>query len=154
MSHRGLALLGVGQGKGEEAASEAMEDAINSPLLEDMSIDGAMGVLVHFYIHPDYPMLQISEAMNIVFDSADEDSDVIFGTTTDPSIPLDSVKITIVATGFEKGELEKFDDTPVKQTTAEFIRPTLGLGRVSGSDLSDYSLENLETPSYIRNQMD
>ena len=101
MSHRGLALMGAGYAVGPNAAYDAAKAAIESPLLDNISIDGAMGVLVHFDIHPDYPIMEIGEAMNIVEESADEDASVIFGTTTNPNMEIDEVRITIVATGFE-----------------------------------------------------
>jgi len=101
MSHRGLALMGVGESNGNSAAYDAAKTAIESPLLDNLSIDGAMGILVHFHIHPDYPLAEISEAMDIVEENADEDANIIFGTTTSENIPLDQVKLTIIATGFE-----------------------------------------------------
>jgi len=101
MSHRGMALMGVGESSGEGAASEAVKSAIESPLLDNMSINGALGVLIHFHIPSACPLSDISEAMGVVYDSADEDADVIFGTTTDDTMADDSVKVTIVATGFE-----------------------------------------------------
>jgi cell division protein FtsZ len=101
MSHRGLALMGVGESQGSSAAYDAAKTAIESPLLDNLSIDGAMGILVHFHIHPDYPLAEISEAMDIVEENADEDANIIFGTTTSEEFPLDEVKLTIIATGFE-----------------------------------------------------
>ncbi|MBD3794149.1 MAG: cell division protein FtsZ, partial [Campylobacterales bacterium] len=101
MSHRGLALMGVGESQGNSAAYDAAKAAIESPLLDNLSIDGAMGILVHFHIHPDYPLAEISEAMDIVEENADEDANIIFGTTTSEDIPLDHVRLTIIATGFE-----------------------------------------------------
>lgn len=101
MSHRGLALMGVGEAQGAKAASEALQDAIESPLFDSMTIDGAMGVLVHFYIHPNYPLADISEAMEKIEVSVHEDAQVIFGTTTDENLDATLVKVTIVATGFE-----------------------------------------------------
>ncbi len=86
---------------GKNAAYDAAKSAIESPLLDNISIDGAMGVLVHFDIHPDYPIMEISEAMNIIEESADENASVIFGTTTNANMAIDEVRITIVATGFE-----------------------------------------------------
>ena len=77
MSHRGLALMGAGYSTGTNAAYDAAKAAIESPLLDNISIDGAMGVLVHFDIHPDYPIMEIGEAMSIVEESADEDASVI-----------------------------------------------------------------------------
>ncbi len=101
MGHRGLALMGIGESKGNSAAYDAAQQAIQSPLLDNLSINGAMGVLVHFYIHPDYPLSGISEAMAIIEDNADEDAHIMFGTTTDESMATDEVKLTIIATGFE-----------------------------------------------------
>jgi cell division protein FtsZ len=102
MSHRGMALMGMGEAEGEKSAFEAIKKAIESPLLDDLSIHGAMGVLVHFNIHPDYSLIEITDAMSIVHEAAHEDADIIMGTTTDPELPEDVVKITIIATGFEK----------------------------------------------------
>jgi cell division protein FtsZ len=102
MGHKGLALMGVGESQGTKAATEALQTAIESPLFDNMKIDGAMGVLVHFYIHPNYPLQDISDAMEHIEDNVDEDAQVIFGTTTDESLDQNTVKVTIVATGFEK----------------------------------------------------
>ena len=101
MSHKGLALMGVGSSIGDCAAEKAAKVAIESPLLDDLAIDGAMGILVHFYIHPDYPLTEISSAMITIEENADEDANIIFGTTTNSDCGEDEVKITIVATGFE-----------------------------------------------------
>ncbi|WP_201353004.1 cell division protein FtsZ [Hydrogenimonas urashimensis] len=164
MSHRGLALMGVGEASGQSAAYEAIKNAIESPLLDSMDIKGAMGVLVHFHIHPDYPILEISEAMSIVEDNADEDAHVIFGTTTDESLSVDEVKITIVATGFESAEghakeEEKKAETKKQQITlmqpeenAEAAIPvsTPRVKVVGGYDNEDI----LDIPTWMRNQMD
>lgn len=102
MGHKGLALMGVGESQGTKAATEALQTAIESPLFDNMKIDGAMGVLIHFYIHPNYPLQDISDAMEHIEDNVDEDAQVIFGTTTDENLDQNTVKVTIVATGFEK----------------------------------------------------
>jgi cell division protein FtsZ len=102
MSYQGLALMGVGEEKGESAAFNAIKKAIESPLLDNISIDGAMGVLVHFTMHENYPLDEIYEGMNIIEEKADNNADIIFGTTTDNSLEPDEIKVTIVATGFEK----------------------------------------------------
>lgn len=121
MGHKGLALMGVGESQGAKAASEALQAAIESPLFDNMTIDGAMGVLVHFYIHPNYPLQDISEAMEHIEDSVDEDAQVIFGTTTDESIDQNTVKVTIVATGFERDLNEEPYHTP---TTSSVTKET------------------------------
>lgn len=150
MSHKGMALMGVGEHEGENAAYEAIKAAIESPLLDNVSINGAMGVLVHFHMHPNFPMIETSEAMIVVQESAHEDADVIFGTSTDDTLPENYVKITIIATGFEKdlnsgSNNENFvNETPSPVTK---IRPRL----VVGGDLDG---SHLDIPSYMRQQQD
>ncbi len=152
MSHRGMALLGVGEYEGEDAAVEAMKNAIESPLLDDMSIDGALGVLVHFHIHPKCPLAQISEAMGIVYDNADEDAHVIFGTTTDDNMPENKVKITIVATGFES-EKEKQEELKIVNSIEEMRKERIAkLKKVSGG--YEQQEDILDIPTFMRQQMD
>jgi len=165
MSHRGLALMGVGESKGNSAAYDAAKTAIESPLLDNLSIDGAMGILVHFHIHPDYPLAEISEAMDIVEENADEDANIIFGTTTSEDIPLDEVKLTIIATGFEDpSDINIMNDAPEETTinnnVAKLRQPFQGslLGQenmkkvVGGYNSS--SENDLDTPTFLRKQMD
>lgn len=153
MSHRGMALMGVGESSGEGAASEAVKSAIESPLLDNMSINGALGVLIHFHIPPACSLADISEAMSIVYDSADEDADVIFGTTTDDGMADDCVKVTIVATGFEN-KIEKTKELKLLSEEHEAIKKEriTRLKKVSGGyeGQEDY----LDIPTYIRHQMD
>ncbi len=152
MSHRGMALLGVGEFEGEDAAVEAMKNAIESPLLDNMSINGALGVLVHFNIHPNCPLSQISDAMGIIYDNADEDAHVIFGTTTDENMPENKVKITIVATGFES-EKEKQESLNLVDPINEARKKRIAeLRKVSGGYEGQEDL--LDIPTFMRNQMD
>lgn len=152
MSHRGMALMGVGEHQGENAAYEAIKAAIESPLLDNMSINGAMGVLVHFNMHPDFPMMELAEAMDVVHESADVEAEVIFGTSTDSTFPVDYVRITLVATGFEhdlnqspeNNENFENEDAPQPQVVQ---RPRL----VVGGDLSE---DYLDVPTYMRQQKD
>ncbi|MEA3418571.1 MAG: cell division protein FtsZ [Campylobacterota bacterium] len=158
MNHRGLALMGVGYSAGNNAAYDAAKAAIESPLLDNISIDGAMGVLVHFDIHPDYPILEISEAMNIVEENADEDANVIFGTTTNPDMGIDEVKITIIATGFDEMNASvepsqsKKTEAPTLINTATPLPPR-GVRKVVGADYGDHE-DILDVPTFLRKQMD
>ena len=148
MNHKGMALMGVGEHEGDNAAYEAIKSAIESPLLDNMSINGAMGVLVHFKMHPDFPTMEIYEAMNVVNDSADDEADIIFGTSCDDTLAENYVKITIVATGFEK-ELTNNEDfvSDMPAPPRAKVRPRL----VVGGDLdADY----LDIPAYMRQQQD
>ncbi len=164
MSHRGLALMGVGESTGNSAAYDAAKTAIESPLLDNLSIDGAMGILVHFHIHPDYPLAEIAEAMDIVEENADEDANIIFGTTTSEDIPLDEVKLTIIATGFEDPsdvhEIPQPKETTISNHTKTLRKP-LGNSSVNTKTIKkvvggyDSSTEDyLDTPTFLRKQMD
>ena len=148
MSHKGMALMGVGEYEGDNAAYEAIKAAIESPLLDNMSINGAMGVLVHFSVHPNLPIFEMSEAMEVVNERAHEDASVIFGTSTDESLSEEYVKITIVATGFEK---EVTNDTEyvgdAKPMPRAVVRPRLVVG-------GDYDSDYLDIPAYMRQQQD
>ena len=150
MHHKGVALMGVGEHEGDNAAYEAVKAAIESPLLDNMSINGAMGVLVHFSINPNFGLMEIQEAMNVIHESADDDADIIFGTTTDDNIPENYVKITIIAIGFEKKlstHSNNDDFVNSKPTTVTKIRPRLVVG---GELNGDY----LDIPAYMRQQQD
>ncbi|GAB4204889.1 MAG: cell division protein FtsZ [Sandaracinaceae bacterium] len=99
MQSQGRALMGTGYGKGERRALDAVEMAINSPLLDDISIDGAMGILLNFTAGPDVRLKEINEAASLVHQAAHEDANIIFGLLTDPDMG-DVVKVTAIATGF------------------------------------------------------
>ena len=159
MSHKGLALMGVGHAVGQNAAYDAATEAISSPLLGDISIDGARGILVHFKTHPDYSIIQISEAMNTIEEYADEDASVIFGTTTDESIAEDEVYITVVATGFEEeAVVASSNGTEAKVATAakpantqeQPVRRTANIIKVVGGENEAY----YDTPTFLRKQRD
>jgi len=159
MSHRGLALMGTGKSCGKDAAYDAAKVAIESPLLENISIDGAMGLLVHFYIHPNYPIMEVSNAMQMIEENADKEANVIFGTTTDDSLEEDEVKITVIATGFE----DKAESTTSKTTSTQTLinngKPGINTirnngKRVVGSGYSDDDEDIYQVPTFIRKQMD
>lgn len=99
MSNRGMALMGTGRARGERRALEAAQAAISSPLLDDVSIEGATGILINFTGGTDLRMSEIEEAASLVEDAAHEDVNLIFGTVIDESMQ-DEIKITVIATGF------------------------------------------------------
>ncbi len=103
MTNRGRALMGTGYGNGDRRAVEAAEMAINSPLLEDVAIDGARGILINITGGPDLTMHEVSEAVSMIEDSSDEDAHIIFGFVTLDE-PCEEVKITVIATGFNAAE--------------------------------------------------
>ncbi|MEJ7711644.1 MAG: cell division protein FtsZ [Pyrinomonadaceae bacterium] len=101
MAGMGLALMGVGRARGEHRALEATQQAISSPLLEEATIQGAKGVLINITGGPDLTLFEVNEASSIIRESADEDANIIFGAVIDENL-LDEMKITVIATGFDK----------------------------------------------------
>ena len=99
MENTGPSLMGIGKASGENRATEAAKQAINSPLLE-LSIDGAKGVLFNVCGGADLTMMEINEAADIITESIDPDAKVIFGAITDENLKKGEVKVTVIATGF------------------------------------------------------
>jgi len=102
MASNGRALMGTGIAKGDRRALEAAEMAVNSPLLDEVSVQGATGILINFTAGPDIKLREINEAAGLVQQAAHEEAEIIFGVVTDSSLS-DTVKVTVIATGFEKG---------------------------------------------------
>jgi cell division protein FtsZ len=115
MADAGTALMGIGVASGENRASEAARDAINSPLL-DVSINGARGVLFAIAGGEDLMMHEIQEAAKIITESVDTNAKVIFGTIMDEKIRKGEIKITVIASGFPSSErahrIEKKQSAP------------------------------------------
>ncbi|MEX0799265.1 MAG: cell division protein FtsZ [Bacteriovoracaceae bacterium] len=98
MSNKGLALMGTGIAEGPDRAVKAATNAISSPLLEDITIDGATGIIVNITGNETLSMHEANEAMTLIMEAADEDAEIIFGTVIDEEMG-DEVKITVIATG-------------------------------------------------------
>lgn len=100
MSGMGMAVMGTGIAKGENRAIEAANKAISSPLLEEASIEGARGILINITGGEDMTLYEVSEAAEIVHNHAHPEAQIIFGTVIDKKM-ADSIKITVIATGFD-----------------------------------------------------
>jgi cell division protein FtsZ len=100
MAGMGRALMGTGVGSGKRRATEAAETAISSPLLEDVSIEGATGILINITGGPDLTLHEVNEASSLIQQAAHEDANIIFGSVIDPNLS-DEVRITVIATGFD-----------------------------------------------------
>jgi cell division protein FtsZ len=111
MNANGRALMGTGCAKGEGRARLAAEQAIRSPLLDDISVHGATGVLINVVGGPDMKMKEIQEAASLVQEQAHEDANIIFGASIDESMG-DALKITVIATGFDAAEPEITVESP------------------------------------------
>lgn len=103
--HRGRALMGTACAKGEGRARHASEQAVASPLLDDISVDGATGVLINIVGGPDMSMREIEEAASYVHEMAHEEADIIFGAAVDEEME-EMMKVTVIATGFDRAEQE------------------------------------------------
>jgi cell division protein FtsZ len=99
MSDKGLALMGTGRARGDKRALAAMQQAIASPLLEDVTIDGATGLLINITGGRDMTLQEVNEALTLVHDAADPEAEIIFGSLIDETVS-EEIKITIIATGF------------------------------------------------------
>src|SRR6058998_2667783 len=99
MSEMGMAMMGAAIAQGENRAVEAAQKAISSPLLEDVSIQGARGVLINITGGPDLTLHEVNEAATMIQEEAHEDANIIFGAVIDDAI-VDEIRITVIATGF------------------------------------------------------
>ncbi len=98
MSNKGLALMGTGSSSGEKRAIKAASDAISSPLLEDISINGATGIIINITGNENLTMHETNEAVTLIMEAAHEDAEIIFGTVIDETMGED-IKVTVIATG-------------------------------------------------------
>ena len=99
MAEMGLAMMGAASATGENRAVEAAQRAISSPLLEDVSIKGARGLLINVTGGPDMSLYEVTEAASLIQEEAHEDANIIFGAVIDEKL-ADEIRITVIATGF------------------------------------------------------
>ena len=138
MSNRGMAMMGIGMADGERRAAEAAHAAISSPLLEEVDISGAMGVLVNISGSSAMTMEEFEEASTIIHEKVHEDANIIVGLVIDEDLG-DSIKITAIATGFGEASTE----TELVPDAVDQRAQTLA--QVS-------SKVDFDTPTIIRNQ--
>ncbi len=103
MSSMGQALMGIGVGEGPNRAKEAAQRAISSPLLEDISIEGATGILINITAGESLGIREVNEACSLIQEAAHEDANIIFGTVIDESVGA-QLRVTVIATGFPSPE--------------------------------------------------
>jgi cell division protein FtsZ len=106
MRNAGPALMGTGWGEGDGRAIEAAREAISSPLLEDVGVEGAKGILLHITGGADLALAEVAEAADLIEEAAHEDVNLIFGHVIDDSMG-DRVKVTVIATGFQQTQTEE-----------------------------------------------
>ena len=171
MSEMGMAMMGTGVGKGEERAREAAEAAIRSPLLEDVDLNGAKGILVNITAGLDMNLGEFSEVGATVEEFASENATVVIGTVIDPEM-VDELKVTVVATGLG-GALAKNNEpsisavvnnpkpTSSRQTEVSSVDRTVsmgesqqGAGATESQGEATGEIDYLDIPAFLRRQAD
>lgn len=161
MANRGPALMGTGFGTGENRAIEAAQEVISSPLLDNVSIEGAAGVLINITGGMDLAIDEVTTISSIIQEAAGEDAEIIFGAVHDPALEGE-IRVTVIATGlgaagerpenviradFSAQTAAAGDGTPVYAEAMPFQRPPQR--RLARQQLGD-----LDIPTFIRRQMD
>ncbi len=145
MSEMGMSMMGSGTASGEQRAREAAEKAIASPLLEDINIAGAQGILVNITAGMDLSIGEFTEVGDAITEKASEEANVIVGTVIDSEMPEGELRVTLVATGLgqEKQQAKvPTEEKPAVEVMTDQRPPTTMPG----------SYEGLDTPTYIRQQ--
>ncbi len=139
MSEMGMAMMGTGFARGDNRAEEAAEAAIRSPLLEDIDLKGASGILVNIAAGEDLSLGEFTEVGNIVEEYASEDATIVVGTVIDPELGED-LKVTVVATGLDRAKGQELK-------VVQGARPSNGRKADGSLDLDD-----IELPTVLRRQ--
>jgi cell division protein FtsZ len=142
MSKAGMAIMGIGTASGENRAIEAAERAISHPLLEDISISGAKGVLMNITSTSDLTMEEMTEASDRIYNEVGEEADIIWGTVVDDSLG-DEMRVTVIATGIgQTAPQVQAPEAPKDETYGGKLRP------VTAGDLQN--VVDYEEPAFIR----
>ena len=166
MSEMGMAMMGSGLAQGDNRAVEAAEAAVRSPLLEDIDISGAKGLLVNIAAGLDITLTEFSEVGSTVEDFASENATVVIGTVIDPAMG-DEMRVTVVATGLGLDEDQKTAElqTELRKRLAGngvpdygvLDKPTVIRNKAAGEgkgDVKQQDLEYLDIPAFLRRQAD
>ena len=166
MTDQGDAIMGTGIAHGENRAKESATQAISSPLLEEISIEGAQGVLVNITGGKDLTLYDVSDATSIIYDAAGNDANIIFGAVIDEKMN-DEIRVTVIATGFSQKlkPVENIETKFLDQTNASNKdREKPAYTRIKNGKLETVTMENenfdvfssddLDIPAFLRKQMD
>lgn len=124
MKEMGLAIMGTARCKGEDRAAKAAMSAINSPLLENVNIQGARGVLINITGNSDLGLHEINDAASVVYDMVSEDANIILGSVIDPAMH-DEIMVTVIATGFEGAQNQLIPPVVEKQPEVIAAQPVV-----------------------------
>jgi cell division protein FtsZ len=151
MSEMGLAMMGSGTARGDDRAQAAAEAAIKNPLLEDVNLNGACGILVNVTAGPNLTMREFDEIGRIIHDFASEDATVVIGTSLDPEMK-DDVRVTVVATGLNRANASR-GQPPIRMVETQQVqmrpRPVV-LRTGTGNEVVDYAQPEMTISSHSR----
>ena len=164
MSEMGMAMMGTGFATGEDRAREAAESAIRSPLLEDVNLQGARGILVNITAGENLSLGEFSEVGDTIEEFASDDATVVVGTVIDPELG-DEIRVTVVATGLGGGQAKPkkvVDNTQREQTDySQLDRPAVLRNRpvdrgavVAQAVGAEADIDYLDIPAFLRRQAD
>ncbi len=143
MSKAGMALMGIGVASGENRAREAAERAISHPLLEDISISGARGVLMNITCTSDMTLDEMTEASDRIYEEVGDEAEIIWGQAIDESLG-DEMRVTVIATGIDAENYSRKSESRVKEQLRGKVRD------ITPEDLKHASA--FEEPTFIRHQ--
>ena len=168
MSEMGDAIMGTGSADGENRGREAAERAINSPLLENVSINGSQGVLINITGGTNMTLYDIGEASSLIQEEAGEDANIIFGAVVDESLK-DEIRVTVIATGFNLSSsrkvrepdsdiIVKFEDSVdidklIREAADEYDEGKKPQFIMDGK-VKNVNKNDLDTPTFLRRQAD
>ncbi len=153
MAGMGLALMGAGRASGENRALEATQQAISSPLLEEATIEGAKGVLINITGGSDLTLYEVNEASSIIREAADDDANIIFGAVIDETL-RDEMKITVIATGFDKESADAGSNSHAHAHAAQPSRYTQPSTDLPPRTAAPTRPDDLDVPTFIRKKAD
>ncbi|TDJ05901.1 MAG: cell division protein FtsZ [Deltaproteobacteria bacterium] len=170
MANKGLSLMGTGVAAGPDRAIKAATEAISSPLLEDVSIDGATGIIINITGSEELTMHETNEAVTLIMEAADEEAEIIFGTVIDNDMGED-LKVTVIATGLGGQErvttasMRRNEDLRTQNLNGTYIEPereqenfTGRMDMSKGKSIAEklgfikFNEEELDRPSYLRRE--
>jgi cell division protein FtsZ len=137
MSGMGCAMMGTGVGEGDNRAMQAAQKAVSSPLLEDGTVNGARGVIINVTGGPDLSLMEVNEASCVIQEAAHEDANIIFGAVVDPKL-AGKIKITVIATGFDRGNRARAVRSTAVQTPVDLQHYTAHVNRAAAGGSSDH----------------
>ncbi|MBI4798503.1 MAG: cell division protein FtsZ [Desulfarculus sp.] len=157
MSEMGVALMGTGQASGDNRAVEAAQRAINNPLLEDISIEGARGVLINITASSDITIDEISEASTFIQEAAHDDCNIIWGTVIDDSMN-EEMRVTVIATGIGKQQQEQMMAVPKVVNAANSFGGGLGASgggpaMAGGGGFDPSNIDHIDLPRFQRSTL-